>query len=81
LAKVIFPNDLQKFTGGVKDTEVSACNYRGLVTELRQQFPALTDEIVMKYSMAIDGIIIPKPLLETFGNDSKLVFFGRIAAG
>jgi len=81
MAKVTFPTDLQQYTGGVKDIAVSACNYRDLVVELSRRFPDLTADVIQKYAVAIDGAIIAKPLLETFRNDSELVFFGRIIGG
>jgi len=81
VARVSFASDLQRYTGGVSHAEVAARNFRDMVLELRRQFPALSDDIVRKYSLAIDGAIVPEPLLETFGEDSELVFIARIAAG
>lgn len=81
MAKVTFPSDLQRFTGGAVEVEVSARNYRDLVAELCDRFPALTEEALSKQAIAIDGIIIHSPLLESFHSDSELVLFARIAGG
>jgi hypothetical protein len=81
LAKVIFTSELQRFTDGAREVEVAASSYRQLVLELQQRFPGLTDVIIGKYGMAIDGAIIQTPLLERFGKDSELVFVTRIAGG
>jgi hypothetical protein len=81
VAKVIFTSDLQRFTGGVREAEVAAGSYQQLVAELQQRFPGLTDVVIGKYGLAIDGAIIQTPLLERFGHDSELVFVTRIAGG
>ena len=81
MAKVTFPADLQRHTDGVVEVEVSARNFRDLVAELCRRFPALTEETIGKQAIAIDGMIIHNPLLESFNNDSELVFFARIAGG
>ena len=81
LAKVIFTSDLQRFTGGAREVEVAADSYRRLVAELQQRFPSLTEAIITRYGLAIDGAIIQTPLLERFGSDSELVFVTRIAGG
>jgi molybdopterin converting factor small subunit len=81
VAIVIFPADLQRFTGGATRVEVAAGNYRDLVAELCERYPALTEEALRKQAIAIDGAIIHRPLLETFDNDAELVFVARIAGG
>lgn len=81
MAKVTFPMDLQRYTGGAVEAEVSAGNYRDMVAELCRRFPALTEEALSKQAIAIDGMIIHSPLLESFPNDAELVFFAKIAGG
>jgi hypothetical protein len=81
LAKVIFSADLQRYTNGTRELEVSASTYQDLVLELRQRFPAVSEAIIGKHAIAIDGMIIQTPLLETFNRDSELVFIARIAGG
>jgi hypothetical protein len=81
MARVIFSSALQRFTNGTKEIEVFARRYQDLVPELHQHFPALTADIIGKHSLAIDGLIIHTPLLETFNPDSELVLIPRIAGG
>lgn len=81
MARVTIPSDLQRYTGGRVEVHVSAVNYRDLVAELCQRFPALTEETIVKQALAIDGMIFHSPLLESFQNDSKLVLFTKIAGG
>jgi hypothetical protein len=78
---VTFPSELQRYTGGVEAVEVDALNYRDLVAELASRFPELTPDTIRKQAIAIDGMIIHEPLLETFGPDSDLVLVRRIAGG
>jgi len=81
LAKVIFSSDLQRYTGGANVAEVVALNYRDLVVELSQRFPALTSDVIQKYAVAIDGAVIQQPLLTNFSEDSELVFVAKIVGG
>lgn len=81
MAKVVFSSDLQRYTEGAGEVEVAAANYRELVAELDRRFPALDREIIGKHAVAIDGVVIQTPLLETFNKDSELVFVARIGGG
>jgi hypothetical protein len=81
LAKVIFPSNLQQYTHGIKEVAVAAGKYRDLVVELHERFPTLKKDIIEKHAIAIDGIIIQTPLLETFDQDSEILLVARIAGG
>lgn len=81
MARVIFPTDLQQYTTGVETVEVQAGSYRKLVTELSERYPALTKDIISKHALAINGAIIPNPMLETFDENAELVFFAWIQGG
>jgi molybdopterin converting factor small subunit len=81
MARVIFGSDLLPQTGGQGEVEVAARNYRDLLLELQRRFPQLGDDTLEKLAIAIDGVIIHEPLLQTFSADSELVFVPRIAAG
>ena len=81
MARLSLPADLQRHTHGQAKIVVSARNYRELVSELRQRFPSITDETIGKLAIAIDGVIIQTPLLETFHENSELVLIARIAGG
>lgn len=81
MAQVIFGSDLQQYTGGVREVEISATDYRALVAELCDRFPALTPDRVQKYAIGLDGVVIQKPFLEKLKPDSEIVFMARIAGG
>jgi hypothetical protein len=81
VARLNLSADLQRHTDGQAKVAVAARNYRDLVTELRLRFPGMSDEVIGKQAIAIDGVIIQTPLLETFHENSELVFIARIAGG
>jgi hypothetical protein len=81
LATVIFPSNLQQYTNGIKDVVVAAGKYQDMVGELHHRFPALTKDIIEKHAIAIDGIIIQTPLLESFDRDSEILLIARIVGG
>lgn len=81
MARVVFTSDLQRYTDGAREVETAAGNYRELVDKLRQRFPALTDAVLAKYTVAIDGMVIQMPLLEKINADSEVVFVARITGG
>ena len=65
MARVVFPTCLQRYTDGAREVEVSAGSYRELVRELCRRFPELTEEAIGKQALAIDGMTIQTPLLDT----------------
>jgi molybdopterin converting factor small subunit len=81
MAHVVFTGDLRLHTGGREQAVVEASSYRAAIRELQRQFPALTDSVLEKFSVSIDGVLIKSPLLETLEPDSELVFFPRISGG
>jgi molybdopterin converting factor small subunit len=81
MATVIFSSGLRQLTGASEEVHIEAANYRAAIRELRQQFPELTDSVLEKFGIAIDGVMIHSPLLETFGPNSELVFIPKIAGG
>jgi hypothetical protein len=81
VARVLIAADFQRLTNSEGSVEVSARNYRDLLTELYRRFPELEREVLEKMAIAIDGVIIHEPLLQRFDDDSELVFVPRIAAG
>ena len=81
MATVIFTGGLRQLTGGTEEVHIEAASYRAAIRELRLQFPVLTDSVLEKFSVAIDGVMIQSPLLETFEPDSELVFIPKIAGG
>lgn len=81
MAKVVFAPEMQRYTEGAREAEVSSRKYQDLVAELSRRFPALTDEMIRKHGVSIDGAIVQMPLLETFKEDSELVFIAKIYGG
>jgi len=81
VVRVVLSQELQRGAGGVREVAVAAGNYRELVAELCGRFPAITEDAVAKHALAIDGVVIQMPLLESFGAGSELVFVNRIAGG
>ncbi|TGD75484.1 hypothetical protein E4634_03295 [Mangrovimicrobium sediminis] len=81
MAKVVLSAEMQRFTGGAREVEVEAEDFPALLAELCRRFPDLGEDTVRKQSLGIDGMLIHTPMLETFGQDSQLVFVTRIAGG
>lgn len=81
MAKVILSAEMCRQAKGASEIEVAARRYPDLVRELLGRFPGLSEELVRKQSLAIDGMIVHEPMLETFNADSELVFVARIAGG
>ncbi len=81
MVKVVLSPEMRQQTAGVAEVEVAARRYPELVLELRRCFPDLSEELIRKQALAIDGMILHNPMLETFDGDSELVFVARIAGG
>ena len=77
---MIFSSELERFTGEAS-TEVAAANYRDLVDELLNRYERLPREEIARMAVAIDGVIIPDPLLDPVGADSEVHFLFRISGG
>ena len=81
MATAICTGDMRLLTGGREEIELEATSYRAALRELQGAYPGLTAEVFDRYSVAIDGVMIQSPLLETFGEHSELVFIPKIAGG
>ena len=81
MARVFFPDHLRQYTGGVAELAVSAANFRDLIEELSRQFPAITENLVGKVAVAIDGDIIHDPFLDPLDANSEVYFLHRIEGG
>ena len=60
MAKVVFPDHLQKFTRGVKEIDVPCTNFRNLLRELNSKWPGI-EEVLEETAVAI--VNIPKPIM------------------
>jgi len=81
MAKVIFAAEMRQLTGGIEQAQVEATTYRRALRELKQQFPQLSENIFEKFALAIDGVMIQTPLMETFDANSEVVFVPKIPSG
>ncbi len=80
MAIVFFSSELQQFTGEER-AEVSALNYRDLISELAGRYELLSREKLSDMAVAIDGVIIADPLLETVGPETEIHFLHFISGG
>ncbi|MEH6591782.1 MAG: hypothetical protein V7746_16095 [Halioglobus sp.] len=81
MTTVVLADELQAYTGNVRQLEIDATTYRAAIAELQQRFPGLSPELLASFSIAIDGSIVHAPLLESFTATSELVFIPKIASG
>ena len=81
MARVAFLSSQLAYTGGVAELEVQACDFRALTVAIRERFPGFPEEELDSCTVAIDGEIVNRPLLESLAPDARVVFVPRIAAG
>jgi hypothetical protein len=81
MARVVFLAAQRRFTGGVRELELPATDFRGLIAAVRARFPAFPEKELAACSVAIDGEIVNRPWLEPIGPASEVVFVARLAAG
>jgi molybdopterin converting factor small subunit len=81
MARVVFPEHLQQYTGQTRELEVRASNYRELVAALNAHFPGIEEVLMEKVSVAIDGEISHEPFLEEIGEDAEVHFLLKISGG
>ena len=80
MAKVFFPDHLLQHTGGTREIEVDAANYRGVVRAVDNEWPGI-EAVLMKSAVAIDGQIYQDAWLEPIRQDSEIFFMQRIEGG
>jgi molybdopterin converting factor small subunit len=81
MALVVIPRALRDRTGGLERLEVAAPDVRRLLAELERRYPGLGEALARDTSVAIDGEILPDPLLEPVGPESEVHFLPRVAGG
>jgi sulfur carrier protein ThiS len=81
MAKVFFPDHLMQHTANVRELEVNAESFRDLVAQLELRFPGITQILIGKVAVAIDGDIIHDPFLDPIRTDSEVYFLHRIEGG
>ena len=81
MATVVFSSGLQRHTGGVERVSVDARDVRGLIAALDQRFPGIAEVLNSGMAIAIDGEIIPDPLLEAVSSHSEVHFLPPVGGG
>ena len=80
MAKVVFPDHLLAHTGGEREIEVVAENYRDLLLALEERWPDVREPL-NKSAVAIDGQIYQDAFLEPINANSEVFFMSRIEGG
>ena len=82
MAVVHFSTDQRKHTG-VTDVVIEAANVRELVRKLTELYPSLNAHLVETSStaVAIDGELIPDPMLEALTETSEVHLVRPLAGG
>ncbi len=79
---VVIPTGLAKqLTGGITDIDVDGGNVRQLIKALGERYDGLGPALETGMAVAIDGVIIQEPLLETVAEDSEVYFLPQIGGG
>ncbi len=80
MVRVVFPNHLLGYTGGEREADVQAGNFRELLEALESRFPG-SREALSKSAAAIDGQIYQDAFLEPLEPDAEGFFMQRIEGG
>ena len=80
MAQVTFPDSLLGLTGGVREIDLAAGNYRDLVRALDGRFAGLS-EALDTMAVAIDGQIYQDAFLEPLQANAEVFFMQRIEGG
>ena len=81
MAHVVIPSALRGLTHGEAELEVDASDVRDLIARLEERFPGFRARLGDDVAVAIDGEIIPDPLLEPVGASSEVHFLPAISGG
>ena len=81
MARVVLPRQLADQVGAEEELEVAVGNVRALLAELDRRYPGLGTRLGEESAIAIDGEIIPEPLLEPIAPDSEIHFVPPIGGG
>ena len=80
MAHVVFPDHLLRHTGGAREVDLDAVNFRELLEALETRFPG-SREALGKSAVAIDGQIYQDAVLEPLEPGSEVFFMQRIEGG
>jgi len=80
MVRVVFPNHLLTATGGEREADVDAANFRELLEVLETRYPGSREQLA-KSAAAIDGQICQDAFLEPLEPGSEVFFLQRIEGG
>jgi hypothetical protein len=80
MTRVVFPDHLLQYTGGVRELDVIAGNVRELLLILEERFPGC-QEALARSAIAIEGQIHQDAYLESVPADGEVFFMQRIEGG
>lgn len=80
MARVVFPDHLQRYTNGTHELEVDCNSFRQLVRVLEDKWPGI-ESVLTTTSVAIDGQIFQDAWFEKITPTSEVFFMQRIEGG
>jgi len=80
MAKVVFADHLLSHTGGEREVNTTAANFRDLLKEFEARWPGCR-AVLTRCAVAIDGQIYQDAFLEPIGPSSEVFFMQRIEGG
>jgi molybdopterin converting factor small subunit len=87
MAVVWVPALMRELTGGEEKVDVAGESMREVINNLDEKFPGFKDRVLdgnrlrPTLSVALDGIVISKSLLEPVKMDSEVSFLPNISGG
>lgn len=83
MAVVHFSTDQRQHTGGAAQAAIDAADMRELLRRLEHLYPSLNAHLAQTSAtaVAIDGEIIPDPMLESLQNTSEIHLIRPLAGG
>ena len=87
MAVVWVPALMRELTGGEEKVDVTGQSMREVINNLDVEFPGFKDRVLdgnrlrPTLSVALDGIVISKSLLEPVKTDSEVSFLPNISGG
>ena len=80
MVRVVFPDHLLTYTGGEREVDVPARNFRELLEALEARFPG-SRQAHGKSAVAVDGEIYQDAFLEPLAPGAEVFFMQRIEGG
>jgi sulfur-carrier protein len=81
-ARVVFTSGFSlRYTGGVREFEITAKNMRGVVKEMDRLYPGLGEHLEEETTVAIDGELYEVDYSQPLRPGSEVFFIPRIEGG